>query len=284
MEELLPYLPDVDVLCISMMWQNCVLERAPHLKFVQSISAGVDHFPQSQLRERGIPLCSAGGTNAAAVSEHVLACILNISRRLFEARDDQKARRWNPPGYHTVNRPQEVSGKHVIVIGYGQIGQKIAYLCRLLGMTVTAVKRQVARQDDADIEIITPDQVPENLPRADFVVLSCPLTEQTQGLVGRDFLAAMNEKAWLINVARGKVVQEDAMIDALRSGQIGGAALDTFEVEPLPETSSLWGLPNVLMTPHDAGDSQFYAGNVGRLLLDNIARLEGGKELKNRIV
>ena len=285
-EMLRPLLAKAEVLCISMMWRDEFLDMAPNLKMIQSISAGVDHFPMARLKERNIPLCTAGGTNSRTVAEHTLAFLLNISRRLYVARDDQKNHHWNPPRHGSPNRQQELKGKHVGIIGYGKIGSTIGELCRLLGMKVTAVRRSLPEKGDGqdDVETALYSDLDILVPELDFVVLSCPLTPQTEGLVDMAFLERMKPSAWLVNVARGRVVREKDLISALDQGMIGGAALDTFETEPLPRESPLWAMSNVVVTPHNAGDSEKYAPNVAGLLLENIRRFEAGEPLINRVV
>ncbi|GBQ29682.1 D-2-hydroxyacid dehydrogenase [Gluconacetobacter azotocaptans] len=278
------YIEEAEILCISMLWKDYLLDRAPRLKLVQSISAGVDHFPQKVLQDRNIPLCSARGVNARAVSEHVLSFILNISRRLFEARDDQKAGLWRTPVRDATNRVQELTGKRVLVVGLGSIGRRVAHLCQAFDMTVTGVRRTVVQEVEDGIHIVASDRLHEAVAEADFVVLSCPLTPETHGLVDAAFLSSMRRDAYLINVSRGKVVDEAALLDALDKGTIAGAALDTFVDEPLPEGSTFWSRENVIVTPHNAGDSQFYARNVVDILLDNITNMENGTPLRNRVV
>lgn len=285
-QDLRPLLAEAEVLCISMMWRDEFLDLAPNLKMIQSISAGVDHFPMERLKERNIPLCTAGGTNSRTVAEHTLAFLLNISRRLYAARDDQKAHHWNPPRYGSLDRQQELEGKQVGIIGYGKIGSMIGELCRLLGMKVTAVRRQRSEnaQMDDGIRMALYSELDAVLPDLDFVVLSCPLTPQTEGLVDGRFLDLMKPTSWLVNVARGRVVREQKLVSALERGVIAGAALDTFEREPLPKDSPLWDMANVLVTPHNAGDSEKYAPNVARLLLENIRKFEAAESLINRVV
>ncbi|GBR67315.1 D-2-hydroxyacid dehydrogenase [Gluconobacter kanchanaburiensis] len=284
-EDLRPLLAKAEVLCISMMWRDEFLDLTPNLKMIQSISSGVDHFPAERLKARNIALCSAGGTNSRSVAEHTLALLLNISRRLYAARDDQKAHRWNPPRYGSSERQQELLGKRVGIIGYGKIGSTIGDLCRLLGMAVIAIRRSAPQTTQEDgVETALYSDLPELLPELDFVILSCPLTAQTEGLVDVRFLECMKPTSWLVNVARGRVVREADLISALEKGVIAGAALDTFEKEPLPADSPLWDMSNVLVTPHNAGDSERYAPNVADLLLRNIRNLETGNPLVNRIV
>jgi phosphoglycerate dehydrogenase-like enzyme len=183
----------------------------------------------------------------------------------------------------STRREDELHGKTLLIIGLGRIGQRLAILAQAFGMKVVGVKRDhkvlpgVAR-------LATPAQLLEVLPEADFVALTCPLTAETEGLIGAAALAAMRRSAYLINVARGRVVDEPALIDALRRGAIAGAALDCVLEEPLPATSEIWRLPNVLVTPHSAGETRRYETRIIDLLLENIARFEAGSALMNEIV
>ncbi|NVN09554.1 D-2-hydroxyacid dehydrogenase [Nguyenibacter vanlangensis] len=275
---------DAEVLVVSMLWKNHILDWAPKLKLVQSVSAGVDHYDHALFRERGVHLCSARGVNANAVSDHALGLLLNLSRRLFEARDDQRNAYWRLTSSNPKDRLQELDSKTVLVVGFGGIGARVARLCRAFGMNVIAMRRSVPQTQPEDVRIISNRDFLPTLPQADVVILTCPLTEETFELVNAEAFAAMRPDAVLINVARGKVIDEGAMIEALQSGQIAGAALDTFVEEPLPASSPLWSMDNVIVTPHAAGETQFYERNVVDILLTNIGALEAGTPLKNQIV
>lgn len=284
LQDLEAVIGEAEVLVISMLWKNHLLDLAPKLKLVQSVSAGVDHYDHDKFRARGIHLCSAQGVNANAVSDHALALMLSLSRRLYEARDDQHNSFWRPTSTDQATRLQELNGKTVLIVGFGGIGARVARLCQAFGMNVIAMRRRVTADAPAGVRMITNDKFIETLPQADMVVLTCPLTPETFGMVGVEALAAMRPDAQLINVARGKVVDEQALITALEKGQIAGAALDTFVEEPLPESSPLWKMPNVIVTPHAAGETQFYERNVVDILMKNISALENGTALTNQIV
>ena len=275
---------DAEVLVVSMLWKDRILDWTPNLKLVQSVSAGVDHYGQELFRERGIHLCSAQGVNANAVSDHAMGLLLNLSRRLYEARDDQKKSYWRPTSTKADERLHELSSKTVLIVGFGGIGARVASLCRAFGMNVIAMRRSVPETSPEGVRIIGQKDFLSTLPLADVVILTCPLTPETFGLMGVDAFAAMRPDAVLINVARGKVVDEAAMIDVLQSGKLAAAALDTFVEEPLPASSPLWGMENVVVTPHAAGETQFYERNVVDILLHNIQAMETGGALKNQIV
>ena len=277
-------LPQADALVVSGLWRDELLELAPRLRFIQSIGAGTDQFPKAELAARGIRLASAQGVNERAVSEHAMALLLAMALQLHLARDNQHARQWRGMIADIASREVELGGKTLVVVGFGRIGGRLGGLARAFGMHVIGVKRSAGPSDAAD-EIVSQDKLPSVLPRADYVALTCPLTPETQGLIGTKALAAMKPSAVLINVARGKVCDELALIEALQSKWIAGAALDCVVEEPLPASSPLWAMSNVLITPHSAGETQRYEDNVIDVLLDNLARLwAGGTELRNGIV
>ena len=273
-----------EVLVVSMLWQNALLARAPNLRLIQSVSSGVEQFDLEQLKERGIRLCNARGANAAVVAEHALALLLSLSRRLYEARDDQNRAHWSGIGMDPRPRLRELTGSSVLIIGMGSIGNRLARLCMALGMQVSSMRHSDQPLAVPGVTRIARGSLHAGLAQADYVVLTCPLTPQTTGLIDAAAFAAMKSDACLVNVARGRVVDEAALIDALRGGRIAGAAIDTCVEEPLPPQSPLWSLPNLVMTSHVAGETQFYERNMVNILLANIAALETGGTLVNQIV
>ncbi|MFT9256866.1 MAG: D-2-hydroxyacid dehydrogenase [Acetobacter sp.] len=284
LDELEKVAADAEILVVSMLWKDRILDWTPRLKLVQSVSAGVDHYGHDLFRERGVHLCSAQGVNAKAVSDHALGLLLTLSRRLYEARDDQAKSYWRPTSSDPATRLQELSGKTALVVGYGGIGARVARLCRAFDMNVLVMRRTVCADPSPGIRMIGRDDLLAALPEVDVVILTCPLTPETFGLMGAQAFAALRPGAVLINVARGKVVDEAAMIEALQTGRLAAAALDTFVEEPLPVSSPLWSMENVVITPHAAGETQFYERNVVDILLHNIHALEQGSGLKNQIV
>ncbi|QND66505.1 D-2-hydroxyacid dehydrogenase [Mesorhizobium loti] len=274
---------EADVLVVSGLWRNELAERAPKLRLIQSISAGTDQFSRAVLRERGIKLASAQGANEIAVAEHAMALMLGLTRHLHLARDFQARRHWRQMLGDRSQREDELNGKTLLIVGLGRIGARLARLANAFGMQVIGVKRDpVAVAGVA--QVVSQAQLLDVLPQADFVALTCPLTPETEGLIGSVALAAMRPSAFLINVARGRVVDEPALIEALRSDAIAGAGLDCVYEEPLPASSSIWRLPNVLVTPHSAGETSRYETRVIDMLLDNIARAAAGTALLNEIV
>lgn len=276
---------EADVLVVSGFWRNDLLERAPRLRFIQSIGAGYDQFAQDALRARGIRLASARGVNKNAVSEHTLAHILAFARHIHTGRDHQHQRQWRGMLSDLSKREDELGGKTLLIIGLGDIGARVAKLARAFDMHVVGVKRNPATAAAVADAVHTPDALPELLPEADFVVLNCPLTQETANIIDGAALAAMKPSAYLINMARGGCVDQDALIQALRAGAIAGAGLDTVVEEPLPDDSPLWAMENVIITPHTAGETRKYEDNVIDILLENLERLwRGEQELRNGIL
>jgi len=283
-EELARQLPDADVLVVSMMWKNELADITGRLKFIQSISAGTDQYDKQLLRERGVRVASAAGVNAQAVAEHAMALILALSRRLPEARDNQHARHWRGMIGDLSRREMELAGKTLLVVGMGRIGSRLARLAKAFDMRVIAIKRDPSTGTEGADAVAGTERLHEMLGQADVVALTCPLTPQTQNLIDAAALAAMRPDAYLINVARGRVVDEPALIQALQEGRLSAAALDVTLEEPLPAASPLWAMPNVLITPHTAGETRAYEDNVIDILVDNLDRLWRGAPLRNEVV
>jgi phosphoglycerate dehydrogenase-like enzyme len=273
------------VVVTSGMWRNELLGRATRLRFVQSISAGTDQYDKADFAAKGIRLASAQGANEKAVAEHALALMLAISRHLVDAVDNQRKRYWRPMIASPDAREAELGGQTLLIIGLGRIGQRAAALAKAFGMTVTGVRRNPEAGGGAADSVHAFGYLPNLLPKADFVLLTCPLTPETENMIGAAALAAMKPTAYLVNMARGRCVDQDALIAALDSGGIAGAALDTVPEEPLPESSPLWDARNIFITPHAGGETQHYENRIIDLLMENLGRLERGDgELKNQIV
>lgn len=284
-DELDARIGEADVLVVSGMWRNDLPALAPRLRFVQSYSAGTDQYDREVFRARGIRLASAAGANAEAVAEHAVALMLAAKRRLPAARDDQHRRHWSGMKSAFADREDEIAGKAALVVGMGRIGARLIELLKAFRMTVLGVRADPSRGAEGADEVHGLAALPQLLPRADFVVLVCPLTPETSGLIGAGALAAMKPSAWLVNCARGKVCNEAALIEALGARRIAGAALDVTAEEPLPPESPLWSLPNALLTPHTAGETCAYEDNVLDLLAENVRRLQRGEAtLVNGIV
>ena len=276
---------EADVLVVSGLWHDELLPRAAKLAYIQSIGAGTDQFPRAALAERRIRLASAQGVNARAVAEHAMALILALARKLPEARDNQAKKFWRGMIGDIAQREDELAGKTLLVVGLGRIGTRLAQLAQAFEMKVIGIRKNPAAGGEAVRAVHGLGALPRLLPEADFVALTCPLTPETEKLIDAAALGAMLPTAYLINVARGRVVDEPALIAALAEQRLAGAALDVTIEEPLPPASPLWAMPNVLITPHTAGETQRYEDNVLDILQENLARLwRGESQLRNQIV
>ena len=285
LEDLKARIQDVDVLLCSGLWRNELIAAAPRLAFIQSISAGTDQSPRDALSAAGIRVASAQGVNERAVAEHAIALILGFARKIPEARNNQTAKTWRGMIGDISKREDELGGKTLVIAGMGRIGSRLAALAKAFDMRVIAIRRDPSKGTGAADRVVGEDGLLDMLPQADFVALTCPLTPKTENLIDAKALAAIKPSAYLINVARGKVVNEPALVEALKQKRIAGAALDCVWEEPLPATSELWGVPNVLITPHTAGETRRYEDNVIDLLLENLERLwRGDAALKNQVV
>jgi len=284
-EDLKARIEDVDVLLCSGLWRNELIPAAPRLAFIQSISAGTDQYSRDALGAAGIRVASAQGVNECAVAEHAIALILAMARQIPQARDNQNAKKWRGMIGDISKREDELGGKTLLVVGMGRIGSRLVTLAKAFDMRVIAIRRDPSRGAGAADKVVGEDELLGMLPQADFVALTCPLTPRSENLIDAKALAAMKPSAYLINVARGKVVNEPALVEALNQKRIAGAALDCVWEEPLPATSPLWGARNVLITPHTAGETRRYEDKVIDLLLENLERLWRGETvLRNQFV
>ncbi len=278
-------LGEADVVVASMLWKNDLLPKAGRLKFIQSISAGVDQYDKDLLRTSGVRLANAAGANANAVAEHAMALILALKRHLHTGRDNQAAKKWRGMISDISAREDELGGKKLLIVGLGRIGARLAKLAKAFDLEVVATRRDADKGGVGVDAVYGYEKLNELLPTADIVALTCPLTRETTNLIDARALALMKPSANLINVARGRVVDEDALIRALQEKRIAAAGLDVTREEPLPASSPLWAMPNVLITPHTAGETQRYEDAVIDLLLENLARLwRGETTLVNQIV
>jgi D-2-hydroxyacid dehydrogenase (NADP+) len=276
---------EADVIVVSGLWDNGLIPLATRLRFIQSIGSGTDQFDKAALAAHGVRLASAAGVNARAVAEHAMSLILALARRLPEARDNQARRVWRDMIGDLTQREDEMTGKTVLIIGLGRIGGRLAQLAKAFDMTVVGFRRDPAAGAGAADSVHGLAELPAFLPRADFVVLTCPLVPETRGVIDAKALALLRPSAFVVNAARGGCVVESALIDALRTGRIAGAALDVTDPEPAEELSPLWAMPNVFITPHTGGETRKYEANVNEILVENLERLwRGETALRNQVV
>lgn len=256
------------------------LLAAPSLRWVHLHSAGADRAIYVELRRRGVELTTSSGVNASVVVQTALAGILALARRFPQLMAAQRTRTW--ASLMTGGLPRDLVGQTAVIVGWGPIGQGIGAFLRMLGLTVSVVRSSVTPVDD-QTRTVAFENIHQLLPAADWLVLACPLTERTRGMLSAAALALLPSHACLVNVARGEVVDEDALIDTLRSGRLAGAYLDVFVHEPLPSSSALWTLDNVIVTPHSAGHSDGNEARVATLFLDNLRNWIDNGTLLHRV-
>jgi len=247
-----------------------LVAKAKNLKWIQSISAGVENFVLSDVIPPHVILTKVKGIHGPIMSEYVLGYILAINLNMKGAFENQKKRDW--PYYV----PETIRAKTVGVMGLGSVGAYIAYKLHLAGAEVIGLEEQEKRLPYVSQEYSI-SEIEQFLGRSDFVVMALPLTNRTQGIFGEKEFSMMKESAYFINVSRGALVQEQALIKALKEGQIAGAVLDVFNEEPLPRDHALWDLDNVIITPHISGPS--IPEDIVKIFIENLRRFEENKKL-----
>lgn len=255
------------------------LLSAASLRWVHIHSAGADRPVFVELMQRGVALTTSSGANSRIVVQTAIAGILALARRFPRLFAAQREARWAPLMGDAL--PRDLTGQTAVVVGWGPIAQGIAAFLRMLDMRVLVVRSSDAAADGAGTTVAF-EQIAQVLPQADWLVLACPLTARTHQLIDARALSLMPAGAHLVNVARGEVVDEAALIDALSSHRLAGAFLDVFAHEPLPADSPLWRLQNVIVTPHSAGHSDGNGARVLDIFLDNLARWQRGDALRHR--
>jgi len=256
------------------------LGRANDLQYFACSSAGYEHLPLDALAEAGIAVTNAAGVHAPNVSEYVLGALLSFERRFFKARSRQERREWRS------YKATELAGSRVVVVGMGAIGQAILERLAPFDVETVSVRYSPDKDTPAD-EVYGYDDVEAAAADADAIALACPLSEETTALVDREVLANLDPDATVVNVARGPVVDTDALVRAIRKNAIGGAALDVTDPEPLPAQHDLWGFDNVLITPHNAGHTPAYFERLADIVTENVERASSSGEwtgLRNQVL
>ena len=251
-----------------------LVPRAPRLRWIQSISAGVEDLVSPAMAAHGVVLTNAAGVYDPGLAESVLGFLLAFSTRIVE---DARLE----PGAWPHEGTRLLRGTTALVVGAGSIGSEAGRVLGAAGVRVRGVARTPRPADGIFESIAGVEELHAELSRADHVVNVLPITDATRGVFDADAFAAMRPHAIFVNIGRGATVDEPAMIDALERGVIAGAALDVFEVEPLPVESPLWRMPNVLVSPHRAGDHERWAEDVVALFVDNLKRFVAGEPLRN---
>jgi len=271
-------------------------DQVPRLKWIQFDYAGVEFLRDSAILEKSdVVLTTLSGASMPQIAEFVLTMMLSLGHHLYALFSHQMNKVW-PEDKWSRFQPFELRGCTVGIVGYGSIGREVARLLVPLGVKVLAAKKNVMHPQDAGyspeglgdpngdlFQRLYPIQAVRSMLReCDFVVITLPLTDETMGLIGKEELAALKPSAYLVDVSRGGIVDQKALLEALKDGRLAGAALDVFPREPLPEDSPLWQQPNVIITPHIAGASASYKERAVALFAENLERYLNGIPLYNR--
>jgi phosphoglycerate dehydrogenase-like enzyme len=276
-------LGSTEVLLTNQVMPDDIVQLAAQLKWLQLTSAGVDMLLEHPVvRAPGVTVTTASGIHATAISEYIIGAMIAFAKNFPKALRAQAERSWQPYW------PQELEDATVGIIGLGAIGKRTAELARALRLRVLAMRRSCRRRmsgaeagEPAVDELFPPAELHAFLGECDYVVLALPLTDESAGLIGEAEFAAMKQNAVIVNIARGRVIDQDALLRALREGRIAGAALDVTTPEPLPADHELWAAPNVMITPHISGGTPRYMERAIDLFCDNLGRYLAGEPLRN---
>jgi phosphoglycerate dehydrogenase-like enzyme len=255
-------------------------KRAPHLDWVQVPFHGADNLLTPDVVASPIRIATAQGLLGRTMAEHVLGQMIYFSRRFHIAQQLQRNRKWDS----RASRPKELSGQTVGIVGYGDIARNLVGMAKAQGMRCLVVRRSISEPTpgfDGVEQFLPPSHLDEVVEVSDFLVLAAPRTPENDGMVGEEQIRRMKPGAYLINVGRGSLIDEAALIQALQEGRIAGAGLDVFQTEPLPEDSPLWDMPNVMVTPHNSGPSEIYMSESMDILCDNLRRYLASEPLLN---
>ncbi|MDA0244300.1 MAG: D-2-hydroxyacid dehydrogenase [Chloroflexi bacterium] len=269
-------------------------DQAPNLRWVQAHFAGIDHLVDKPLWHSDILVTSASGIHTTNIAQYVFAQILAWANRVPRWLQHQHKADW-PANRWEKFVPQELRGSVLGIVGYGSIGREVARVAKTFGMKVLATKRDARRLDDHDFmlpatgdpkgaladRIYPPEATRSMVGECDFVVIAAPLTPKTHHLFDEEMLKGMKPSAFLVNIGRGAIIKEDDLVKGLKKGWLAGAGLDVFETEPLPAKSPLWGLENVILSPHVSGFTPHYDERVTDLFAENLRRYLAGEPLLN---
>jgi phosphoglycerate dehydrogenase-like enzyme len=280
-EKLEPILRETEVLLTNPIVPDDIVEQAPALKWLQLTSAGVDRLLTAPVVQSHVTVTTASGIHATPISEYVIGAMLAFAKGLPKAFRAQQERAWRPFW------PEELEDKTVGVLGVGAIGARVVKLAKALDMRVLALRRSAERRmkgEEAGMdvdEMLPPADLPYLLAESDYVVVALPLTPESREMIGEAELRAMKPNAVIVNIGRGAIIDESALVRALKEGWIAGAALDVFQQEPLSGESELWGLDSVIVTPHISGGTPRYMERAVVLFCDNLRRYVAGEPLRN---
>lgn len=255
-----------------------IIKECKKLKWIQVISAGLELIPFEQIIKQEILITNVKGIHKIPMAEYTLAMMLTFPRRLRELYSNQLDNSWD-----RAIRFEELCGKTISIIGAGAIGSEIAHKCKAFDMKVIGIATNVRKNDYFD-DIYDVNKLDSVLQNSDYIVLTLPLTAKTEGLIGKSQLALMKQTAIIINIARGKIIDETALITALKQQQIGGAVLDVFTEEPLPEGHPFWTLKNCLVTPHISSRSPKYMERAQEIFIHNLDVYLNGNGIMHNII
>ena len=258
------------------------LKSAPDLRWVQTFSAGTDMQVYQDMLARGLSLSNSAGASASSVAQTAVTGLLALARQFPRVARQQQERRWE--SLYLGEEPRDVDGQHALVLGTGPIGQEIGRLLQAFGMRVTGMRRDPAAGTPPGFSAVAGfDALAALLPETAWLVLACPMTETTRNIIDARAFALLPERAHLVNVSRGGIVVEDALVRALRGGRLSGAFLDVFSLEPLPAESPFWDLPNVIVSPHSAAASDGLPERVATIFCENLRRFIDGEQPRNLV-
>jgi len=272
-------LPEADAIIGGAALSDAELAAARRLRWVQVTSAGVEGWLTPALAEHPLKLTNFSGVAAPNIADHVLAMLYAFARGLPELIERQRRKEWSDEAPATF----EPAGQTLVILGLGDIGEELAKRASGVGMRVLAMQRNPEEPPEGVDETVKSDELPDLLREADHVALTLPLTEKTKGIIGAGELALLRPSAYLFNIGRGQLIDQDALIAALRAGRLAGAGLDVADPEPLPADSPLWAMPNVLITGHHAVATPRLWERGIVLLEDNVGRFLKGEELRNEV-
>lgn len=276
-DEIRSRIDDIEV--AAGMLPHALLAEAKNLRWYQQYGAGADWLMEKpEIASNELVLTNASGVHAVPITEHMMAFLLCFARGFKASILGQGAKIWAESRRQPVF---ELDGKRAVVVGVGAIGAHFAKVAQVFGMEVVGVRRKAGAKVEGTIRTVTHEALDEELPEADFLVLTMPLTPETHHMIDARRLGLLKRDAYLINIGRGGTVDEKALVEALEQKRIAGAGLDVFETEPLPEDSPLWGLENVIITPHYSGLTPRYAERLLDIFIDNLKRYLEKRPLRN---
>jgi D-2-hydroxyacid dehydrogenase (NADP+) len=282
-DRIIDEVPDADIFVgFSLRPEQFALARK--LKWLHSTAAGVGQLMYPELRKSGIEVTNASGVHRIPMAEHIAGTLIALARRFPDCFRYQQQSRWAQQElWNAAVRPRELRGQILLFIGFGSIGREVAKITRPVGMRVWAITRSGRAEEGLAEQVFPASKLYEVLPQADFVVLAAPETPETRKMIGAREFALMKPSAYFLNVSRGALLDEPALISALEQRKIAGAALDVASQEPLPSESPLWRLDNAFITPHLSAVSEHLWERQTDLLMENLERWFSGRELLNRV-